>query len=121
MPNTQITSVSVENLPFAGGTLEVTLFDKRVDKLLAQVPETLCVEVREALEKKLGTATTHTAHGMQNGFAATWTADMWMWQVVDGTTVAYGSRVSAPEGCFMLATTAAYREREEKPAQVVQP
>jgi hypothetical protein len=111
--------VVVQNLPFASGALQVTLFDKRVDKISAVVPEMLCVEVREALEKKLGKSTSHTATPMQNGFGAQWTTDEWTWQAADGTLVQYWQHLE-PLGCSLQAPSAANRQRN-KPAPVVQP
>ncbi len=114
------TFVEVQNLPFAGDTLNITLYDKRVDDVGALVPEMLCVEVREALEKKLGKPAAHVALPMQNGYGATWTADMWTWTEADDTKVEYASHISEREGCVLHATTAANRQRN-KPTQVVTP
>jgi hypothetical protein len=57
---------------------------------------------------------------MENGYGATWTADMWTWAEADDTRLEYNSHLSAREGCALHATTATYRQRN-KPAQVVQP
>jgi hypothetical protein len=106
-------------LPFAAGALHVTLFDKRVDEISTQVPEMLCNEVRDALEKKLGKPATYTPVPMQNSYGAQWITDKWEWLVADGTLVQYREHLE-PLNCSLQAASAANRQRN-KPAQVVQP
>lgn len=97
----------------------MTLFDKRVDEIGAVVPEMLCAEVHEALEKKLGKPTTHATTPMQNGFGAQWTTDASTWLRADGTEVEYGQHLERVN-CMVQATSAVNRQRN-KPVQVVQP
>lgn len=113
------TFVTVQNLPFASGALDVTLYEKRVDEIKALVPEMLCSEVHDGLEKKLGKPGTHTTTPVQNSFGATWNTDAWTWTFDDGTQVTLWQHLEI-RNCNIEATTSANRQRN-KPAQVVQP